>query len=81
MVEDKRKTCPVSTVLVRRSLLASLVSALMLLSVVLYLGPFFQPLPLCVLASIIMVSLIGLLKKVIVHTFKLFVSYSMTISI
>jgi solute carrier family 26, other len=47
-----------------RSQLTSLVSALLLLSVLLYLGPYFEPLPVCVLGSIIMVALTGLLLKV-----------------
>jgi solute carrier family 26 protein len=48
----------------RRSQLTSLVSALLLLSVLLYLGPYFEPLPVCVLGAIIMVALTGLLIKV-----------------
>ncbi len=47
-----------------RSQLTSLVSAVLLLSVLLYLGPYFEPLPVCVLGAIIMVSLTGLLLKV-----------------
>jgi solute carrier family 26 protein len=45
-------------------MLTSLVSALLLLSVLLYLGPYFESLPVCVLGAIIMVSLTGLLLKV-----------------
>ena len=43
----------------------SLVSALCLLVVMLALGPLFQPLPVCVLAAIILASLVNILKKVI----------------
>lgn len=50
--------------------LTSLVSALLLLSVLLFLGPYFQPLPVCVLAAIILASLTGIVKKVAdVHKF------------
>ncbi|XP_020300585.1 solute carrier family 26 member 10-like isoform X3 [Pseudomyrmex gracilis] len=44
--------------------LASLVSCGILVSVLLWIGPFFQPLPRCVLASIIVVALKGMLMKV-----------------
>ncbi|KAL0111684.1 hypothetical protein PUN28_013108 [Cardiocondyla obscurior] len=44
--------------------LASLISCGILLSVMLWIGPFFQPLPRCVLASIIVVALKGMLMKV-----------------
>ncbi|XP_011160302.2 solute carrier family 26 member 10 isoform X2 [Solenopsis invicta] len=44
--------------------LASLISCGILVSVLLWIGPFFQPLPRCVLASIIVVALIGMLTKV-----------------
>jgi len=47
-----------------RSMLTSLVSALLLLSVLLYLGPYFEALPVCVLGAIILASLTGLLLKV-----------------
>jgi hypothetical protein len=50
-------SCDITCLILCRSLLTSLVTALLLLSVVLYLGPFFQPLPICVLSAIIMVSL------------------------
>jgi len=50
--------------------LTSLISALLLLSVLLFLGPHFQPLPVCVLASIILASLSGIIKKVAdIHKF------------
>ena len=45
-------------------MLTSLVSALLLLSVLLFLGPYFEALPVCVLGAIILVSLTGLLLKV-----------------
>ena len=45
-------------------MLTSLTSALLLLSVMLYLGPLFQPLPVSVLAAIILASLFGIVKKV-----------------
>ncbi|XP_070157196.1 prestin isoform X2 [Polyergus mexicanus] len=44
--------------------LASLISCAILVSVLLWIGPFFQPLPRCVLASIIVVALKGMLIKV-----------------
>ncbi|KAL6267139.1 hypothetical protein P5V15_000218 [Pogonomyrmex californicus] len=44
--------------------LASLISCGILVSVLLWIGPFFQPLPRCVLASIIVVALKGMLTKV-----------------
>lgn len=44
--------------------LASLISCAILVSVLLWIGPFFQPLPRCVLASIIVVALKGMLMKV-----------------
>ncbi|XP_011862989.1 PREDICTED: solute carrier family 26 member 10-like isoform X2 [Vollenhovia emeryi] len=44
--------------------LASLISCGILVSVLLWIGPFFQPLPRCVLASIIVVALQGMLMKV-----------------
>ncbi|XP_011151868.1 solute carrier family 26 member 10 isoform X1 [Harpegnathos saltator] len=44
--------------------LASLISCGLLVSVLLWIGPFFQPLPRCVLASIIVVALKGMLMKV-----------------
>jgi len=47
-----------------RTLLTSLTSALLLLSVMLYLGPFFLPLPVSVLASIIVASLYSIFLKV-----------------
>ena len=50
--------------------LTSVISALLLLSVLLFLGPYFQPLPVCVLAAIILASLIGMIKKVAdIHKF------------
>ena len=47
-----------------RSHLSALFSALPLLSVFLYLGPYFQPLPVAVLAAIIIASLVGMFLKV-----------------
>ncbi|XP_076286440.1 prestin isoform X2 [Lasioglossum baleicum] len=44
--------------------LASLISCSILVSVLLWIGPFFEPLPRCVLASIIVVALKGMLMKV-----------------
>ncbi|XP_071574136.1 prestin isoform X3 [Temnothorax nylanderi] len=44
--------------------LASLISCGILVCVLLWIGPFFQPLPRCVLASIIVVALKGMLMKV-----------------
>merc|ERR1719430_2326693 len=46
-----------------RSLLTGLTSAILLLGVLLLLGPLFQPLPICVLAAIIVCSLTGMFKK------------------
>ncbi|XP_076169612.1 prestin isoform X2 [Ptiloglossa arizonensis] len=45
--------------------LASLISCGILISVLLWIGPFFEPLPRCVLASIIVVALKGMLMKVV----------------
>lgn len=39
-----------------RTQIASIVSCLILLTILLWIGPFFEPLPRCVLASIIVVS-------------------------
>jgi len=47
-----------------RSQVTGVISALILLLVLLFLGPLFQPLPICVLASIIISSLTGMFKKV-----------------
>ncbi|XP_012229611.2 prestin-like isoform X1 [Linepithema humile] len=44
--------------------LTSLISCGILISVLLWIGPFFQPLPRCILASIIVVALKGMLMKV-----------------
>lgn len=44
--------------------LASIVSSLLLLSVLLWYGPFFEPLPCCILASLIVVALKDILYKV-----------------
>jgi len=46
-----------------KSLLTGLTSAIFLLGVLLFLGPIFQPLPICVLAAIIVSSLTGMFKK------------------
>lgn len=46
-----------------RSNITSLTSAFLLLGVLLFLGPLFQPLPICVLAAIIIASLTGMFKK------------------
>jgi len=46
-----------------RSQVTGLTSATLLLGVLLLLGPYFQPLPICVLASIIVTSLTGMFKK------------------
>ncbi|KAK9310456.1 hypothetical protein QLX08_000212 [Tetragonisca angustula] len=47
-----------------RTQLASLTSCVILISVLLWIGPFFEPLPRCILASIIVVALKGMLMKV-----------------
>ncbi|CAK9802967.1 Slc26a5 [Anthophora plagiata] len=47
-----------------RTQLASLISCGILISVLLWVGPYFEPLPRCVLASIIVVALQGMLTKV-----------------
>ncbi|KOC67065.1 Prestin [Habropoda laboriosa] len=47
-----------------RTQLASLISCGILISVLLWIGPYFEPLPRCVLASIIVVALKGMLMKV-----------------
>jgi len=47
-----------------RSLVTSFTSAILLLSVLLFLGPLFEPLPVCVLASIIVAALSGMFKKI-----------------
>ncbi|XP_043674844.1 prestin-like [Vespula pensylvanica] len=44
--------------------LASLISCGILVSVLLWIGPFFEPLPRCILASIIVVALQGMLMKI-----------------
>ncbi|KAK2582033.1 hypothetical protein KPH14_002739 [Odynerus spinipes] len=44
--------------------LASLISCGILVSVLLWIGPFFEPLPRCILASIIVVALKGMLMKI-----------------
>merc|ERR1719309_889407 len=46
-----------------RSQLTSVTSAFLLLGVLLLAGPLFQPLPICVLAAIIVSSLTGMFKK------------------
>jgi len=46
-----------------KSLLTSLTSSLTLLAVILSLAPIFEPLPVCVLASIILASLTGMFRK------------------
>ncbi|XP_017753492.1 PREDICTED: solute carrier family 26 member 6-like isoform X1 [Eufriesea mexicana] len=47
-----------------RTQLASLISCGILISVLLWIGPFFEPLPRCILASIIVVALKGMIMKV-----------------
>ncbi|XP_043488517.1 sulfate transporter-like [Polistes fuscatus] len=47
-----------------RTQLASLISCGILVSVLLWIGPFFEPLPRCILASIIVVALQGMLIKI-----------------
>lgn len=44
--------------------LASLISCGLLLLILLWLGPLFQPLPLCVLSSIVVVALMGMFSQV-----------------
>ena len=48
-----------------RSLLTALVSATVLLLLVLWVGPVFEPLPTCVMAAIIVVAVKGMLEKVV----------------
>jgi len=48
-----------------RSMLTSVVSAMCLLVVMLALGPLFQPLPVCVLAAIIIASLVNIMMKIV----------------
>lgn len=48
-----------------QTLLTGLTSSLTLLAVILSLGPIFEPLPICVLASIILSSLSGMFKKLL----------------
>ena len=50
-----------------KSQFTALFSALPLLAVFLYLGPYFQPLPVAVLAAIIVSSLVGMFLKVSCH--------------
>ncbi|XP_015171819.1 PREDICTED: solute carrier family 26 member 10-like isoform X1 [Polistes dominula] len=47
-----------------RTQLASFISCGILVSVLLWIGPFFEPLPRCILASIIVVALQGMLMKI-----------------
>jgi MFS superfamily sulfate permease-like transporter len=68
-----------NSALLLRSMLTSLVSALLLLSVLLYLGPYFESLPVCVLGAIIMVSLTGLLLKVRFRSFCVLNDLSFTV--
>ncbi|XP_054007384.1 solute carrier family 26 member 6-like isoform X1 [Hylaeus anthracinus] len=46
-----------------RTQIASIVSCLILLTILLWIGPFFEPLPRCVLASIIVVALKGMFQQ------------------
>ncbi|XP_076650373.1 prestin isoform X1 [Halictus rubicundus] len=46
-----------------RTQIASIVSCLILLIILLWIGPFFEPLPRCVLASIIVVALKGMFQQ------------------
>ncbi|KAL2716479.1 prestin isoform X1 [Vespula squamosa] len=46
-----------------RSQIASIVSCSILLTILLWIGPFFEPLPRCILASIIVVALKGMLQQ------------------
>ncbi|KZC05980.1 PREDICTED: prestin [Dufourea novaeangliae] len=46
-----------------RTQIASVVSCLILLTILLWIGPFFEPLPRCVLASIIVVALKGMFQQ------------------
>ncbi|XP_076758786.1 prestin isoform X1 [Xylocopa sonorina] len=46
-----------------RTQIASLVSCAILLTILLWIGPFFEPLPRCVLASIIVVALKGMFQQ------------------
>nr|XP_050847548.1 solute carrier family 26 member 6 isoform X2 [Vespula vulgaris] len=46
-----------------RSQIASIVSCSILLIILLWIGPFFEPLPRCILASIIVVALKGMLQQ------------------
>lgn len=47
-----------------RTQIASIISCLILLTILLWIGPFFEPLPRCVLASIIVVALKGMFMQV-----------------
>ncbi|XP_076481301.1 prestin isoform X3 [Bombus vancouverensis nearcticus] len=46
-----------------RTQIASVVSCIILLTILLWIGPFFEPLPRCVLASIIVVALKGMFQQ------------------